>query len=62
MRFGMAVDGPVQGDAARQVGRQGAGERALDPVADHPADDERRVVTGQHGVGEEVHGRYCRSL
>ena len=56
VRFGMAVDRAMQGHAARQVRRQAARQRPLDPVADDAADDQGRRVTGEQRVGEEVHG------
>jgi hypothetical protein len=62
MGLGMAVDGAMQGDAARKVGRQAGRQRTLDPVADNAADDQRRVVAGQQGMARKFMARYYPAM
>jgi hypothetical protein len=54
MRFCVAVDGAMQGHAARQIVRQPCGQRTLDPVPGDATDDQCRIITCEQGMGKEV--------
>ena len=57
VRFREAVDGAMEGNAARQWFRQSGWQQAFDKIAKDTTDEVGFQFSGKQGVGEKVHAQ-----